>query len=44
MFELFCVNTGMMQQSQNYTVLKIKKKRKKLKQDKVLLLSSGLWR
>lgn len=29
MLELFCVTTGMTQQSQNYTVLKIKKKRKK---------------
>lgn len=28
MLKLFCVNTGMMQQSQNYTALKIKKKRK----------------
>lgn len=26
--ELFCVNTGMMQQSQNYTVLKIKRRAK----------------
>lgn len=28
MLELFCVNTGMMQQSQNYTTLKIKRNRK----------------
>lgn len=29
MLKLFCVNTGMMQQSQNYTALKIKKEKKK---------------